>query len=264
MPPLVGTEPNFHQHIEGRRVISRLLFVVCFCLCSVAAMHGQQASFVEQVIGESDTGGGANCEKYSTTKLAISCTGNWSAPSAEGYEIAKAQNGFGSMKGYSYSSVTIAVNHGDGEDSAPVNEIVEDYLSILGLKGEPTAFLKLEFECVVCANVIYPAAYYTAYAGVYGPCQIYGPSDNPRCTLKVPIAYNGNGQPSPVSLQRQLQINAVTNVVNAPAGVTVTTTVCVGYNDCSSGATVKASVVNAKGKVFKGVTVVGASGHIYN
>jgi len=243
--------------------MSRLLLVVCFCFCAAAAMHGQ-ASFVEQVMGESSTGGGVNCKNYSTTKLAISCTGSWEAASAEGYEIAKAKNGFGTMRGYGFSSVTIAEQGGDGEDVAYVDEIVEDDLSILGLKGEPTAFLKLDFECVVCAIVIYPAAYYDAYAGVYGPCQIYGPSGNPFCTLKVPIAYNGNGQPHPVSLQRQLQVTAITNVVNGPAGATVTTTVCVGYNDCSSGATVKASVVNAKGKVFKGVTVVGASGHIYN
>jgi hypothetical protein len=85
--------------------------------------------------------------------------------------------------------------------------------------------------------------------------------------LTVPIGYNENGQPTPVYIQRQLDVNATTRVVNGPAGTAVTTTVCIGYLAGGCGliaATVRASVVNAKGKVFKGVTVVGASGHIYN
>lgn len=239
------------------------LLVVCLFFCSVGVIYGQ-ASFTEEVIGESTAG--ANCEQYSTTKLAISCTGSWATASAEGYEIATAKNGFGPMRAYSFSSVTL----GDGEpaaDSAPVNDIVLDHLSIVGLNGEPTAFLKFIFECLNCIQYDYPFAYYTAYAGAYGPCQIYGIGASPLCTLTVPIAYNGNGQPTPVYLQRELQINAITNVVGGPPGVTITTSVCVGYaaGGCGTiGATVKASVINAKGKVIKGVTVVGDSGHFYN
>ncbi|MGA7686128.1 MAG: hypothetical protein WCC32_03215 [Terriglobales bacterium] len=148
-----------------------------------------------------------------------------------------------------------------------MNDIVLDHLSIVGLNGEPTAFLKFIFECLNCIQYDYPFAYYTAYAGAYGPCQIYGIGASPLCTLTVPIAYNGNGQPTPVYLQRELQINAITNVVGGPPGVTITTSVCVGYaaGGCGTiGATVKASVINAKGKVIKGVTVVGDSGHFYN
>jgi hypothetical protein len=239
---------------------SYLLLVVCFFFCSVPAMFGQQASFAESVTGESQAG--VNCENYSATKLKIYCTGSWASGTNEGYERALAQNGFGTMKAYSYSSLTLA-GGGDGSDSAPVSEVVIDYLSIFGLNGEPTAFLKLEFECLECVKEVYPYAFYDAYAGAYGPCEIYS-GTSPICTLRVPISYNTEEQPYPVSLQRQLQVNAITNVVNAPPGVTVTTTVCIGYIDCNSGATVKASVVNAKGIVFKGVTVVGASGHFYN
>jgi hypothetical protein len=103
---------------------SRLLFAVCFFLCSVVMMYGQ-ASFFEQVIGGSDNG--INCETFSTTKLAISCTGNWVGASAEGYEIAKAQNGFGTMRGYGFSAVIIAEDGGNGSAAAQVVEGVEDY-----------------------------------------------------------------------------------------------------------------------------------------
>jgi hypothetical protein len=223
-------------------------------------MQGQQSSFSESVVGDGEKG--ANCENYSTTKLTISCTGSWASGTNEGYETGIAQNGFGEMKAYSYSSLTLA-DGGNGSDSAPVSEVVLDYLSILGLKGEPTAFLKLEFECQECVKEVYPYSFYDAYAGAYGPCEIYS-GTSPICTLTVPISYNTEKQPYPVSLQRQLQVNAITNVVGAPPGVTITTTVCVGYIDCNTGAIVKASVVNAKGYVIKGVTVVGASGYIYN
>jgi hypothetical protein len=240
-----------------------LLFVVCFFFCSVAVMYGQGSSFGEGVTGESEAG--TNCQKNSTKKLAISCSGSWGVVDAEGSEIATAKNGFGHMRAYSYSEVTILVDHTDAYDSAPVSEVVQDYLSILGLNGEPTAFLKLEFVCVQCIKYNYPAAYYVAYLGTTGFCQIYGVGNSPRCTLNVPIVYNGNGQPNPVYLQRQLGVNAMTNVINGPAGATVETTVCIGDGGCGSiGATVTASVVNAKGKVFKRVTIVGASGHIYN
>jgi hypothetical protein len=262
------SRPNSFPHDgkDGMPLRLNWLLVFCFFICSVAEMRGQ-SSFVEQVIGQSNTAGGANCENYSTSKLAISCTGSWGVDSAQGYEVAVAKNNFGTMRGYGQSSVTIVEQDADGEDIAQVDEIVEDNLTILGLNGEPTASLKFEFECLQCVLYEYPGAYYDAYAGNYGPCQIYGPANSPRCTLTVPIVYNGNGQPDPVPLERQLQVNAETNVTNGAAGATVTTTVCVGYpaGGCNgNGATVKASVVNADGKVIKGVTVVGSSGHIYN
>jgi hypothetical protein len=80
------------------------------------------------------------------------------------------------------------------------------------------------------------------------------------------LPWNGE-QPYTVHVWRSLVVDALTNLVNGPPNITVTTTVCVGYapGGCTSeGATVKAKVVDANGKVIKGVTVVGASGHIYN
>ncbi len=135
------------------------------------------------------------------------------------------------MKAYSFSSLTLG-GGGNGSDSAPVDEIVEDNLSIVGLNGEPTAFLKLEFECVECAIAVYPEAFCYAYALIgyteYGPCEIYGPAISPLCTLMGSIVYNTDTeQPYPFFIERQLQVNAITNVTGAPAGVTVTTTVCV-------------------------------------
>jgi len=236
-----------------------VLLFVCFCLFSAAAMHAQQASFVEEVTGASDAG--INCQDISSKNFKIYCTGSWVSDSAEGYEIAVAKNGFGSMGAYSFSSVT-----GSGADFAYINDGIEDYLSIFGLNSEPTAFLKLEFECLSCTTVPYPAAYYDGYAGMgYGPCQIYG-GTSPTCTLTVPISYDSAGQPFPVAIQRELQVTAATNV-SGPPNAPVTTAVCVGNvpGYCLTlGATLKVSVVTAKGKVFKGVTVVGASGHLYN
>jgi hypothetical protein len=245
------------------------LFAVCFFLFSIAAMHGQSSSFVESVAG--DGGNGTSCKKYSTKKLAISCTGSWSTSDADGYEVATAKNGFGPMEALGYSSVTIAQNGANVSDSGNVSEIIEDDLSVIGWNGTPAAFLKLEFECVPCIHNIYPAAYYDAYALLgnieYGPCQIYGPANVSVCALRVPLVYNSNTeQTTPVFIERQLQVSATTNVANGPEGATITTTVCVGaVGGCATGAaTIKASVVNAKGEVIDGVTVVGASGHIYN
>jgi hypothetical protein len=241
-------------------------FVVCFFLCPVAAMHGQ-ASFIEQVLGTNSPG--PDCNKSSTTKLAISCSTSWvnEGTQTEGSSEAIAKNAYGTMRAYAFSSVTFFENGSAAGDSGNATDIALDHLSILGLDAEPTAFLKFTFECLDCIQYNYPFAYYTAYAASYGPCQIYGIGSSPLCTLTVPIVYDGDGQPSPVYLQRSLQVNAPTSVTNGAAGATVTTTVCVGYSagGCgTSGATVKASVVNAKGKAIKGVTVVGSSGHIYN
>jgi hypothetical protein len=238
------------------------LFLVCFFLCSVAAMHGQ-SSFGEAVNG--DSGSGPGCSNVSTTKKKISVSCSWTDPEAVGSEMGVAKNGFGSMGAYAFSSITAAQDKISASDAGTASDTIEDYLSIVGLNDEPTAFLKVEFECIQCVDYDYPATSYTAYAGAYGPCQITGIGTNPLCTLSVPISYNVNEQPNPVPIQRQLQVQAITNVVYLPIATTVTTTVCVGYSSCGTiGATAKASVVDGKGKVIKGVTVVGASGHIYN
>ena len=168
------------------------------------------------------------------------------------------------MRGWGFSSVTIG-STGQASDTAGVDDIALDNLSILGLNGAPTAFLKFTFECVQCILYDFDCVLHCVRRSLRSFFH-YGPEISPLCTLTVPISYNGTGQPQPVYLQRQLQINAITNV-SGPPGTTVTSSVCIGYFAGSCGTiqtTVKASVVTAKGKVIKGATVVGSSGHIYN
>jgi hypothetical protein len=265
MPPLVGTEPHFHQRNEGRRVISRLLFVVCFCVCSVAIVQAQ-ADFTEAIETSDPTGG---CNKSSNTKKSISCSHSGSDSNASYYEEGIAKNSFGIMRGYTYSEVTCVVNLCSASDGSLMSEIIEDELSILGLKNEPTAFLKLDFVCLECwkiANLAY--AWYAVSAKTkgysFGTCFIPNSENSPHCRARAPLVYNVNtGQPYPVYIERQLEIDATTRVVKGPAGATVKTAVAVGYYGLP-GATVTASVVDAKGNLIKGVTVVGSSGHIYN
>lgn len=244
-----------------------LLFVVCLFLCSVATMHGQASSFEEEIY-TNNFGGETGCSKASTTKLTISCSSSWQKGGAQGYEKVIAKNGYGTMGFYGYSSIKIFVDHFNGADAAVGSEEVVDYLSLYGLRGQPTAFLKLIFECLECAKIGNAAiAEYGANTSGYYSCLIPTPPQNsPLCTLNVPIVYDQTGQPDPITMERVLAIDANTTVINGPAGAKVTTTVCIGYlaGGCPFGATVKASVVNAKGKVIRGVKVVGSSGHIYN
>jgi hypothetical protein len=245
------------------------LFVVCLFFCSVAAMHGQASNFEEGVY--TDYWGGPGCSNSSTTKLAISCSSSWDSGGATGTAVVNAQNGYGTMRFYGFSSITIYEQNFSGLDEGAGSEAVVDYLSILGLTQQPIAFLNLLFECQQCAEYAnYAVAEYSASVmpGYYSCLIPTPPQNNPLCKLHIPIVYNQNtGQPNAVAMERGLAIDARTTVVNGPAGATVTTTVCIGYlaGGCDrSGATVRASVVDAKGKVIPGVTVVGSSGRIYN
>ena len=248
------------RHNEGSRAMLRLLFVVCFFLCSVVAMQGQ--TFAESVTGGDPTG---QCNKQTSIKKRISCARSWSNSVATGYEEAIAKNSFGTMRFYSYSEVTCSVDKCTTQDGAGGQDQINDVLSILGLENEPIAFLKVEIVCLECPKYLAPSSYFLQLANNYGyndSCYVEFQT-SPRCTLKMPIIYDQNGQPVPAGITRLLSIWGSTSVKNGPAGAKVSTTVDVGYYS-GSGAMVEASVVNAKGKVFKGVTVVGTSGHIYN
>jgi hypothetical protein len=206
----------------------------------------------------------------SQTKLKVSCNQSWEDSEAEGYGIAVAENGFSKMKAYAYSSITILEPGITSISNSGVQEYTQDQLSILGLNGEPTAFLTLTFECLQCAvisNTNYANYLASVSYGISGSCSI--PANGAVCYVQGQITYDPEtGQPYTTEVQRNLTVQGSTEVVDGPVGATVTTTVCVGYSagGCLSigAATVKASVVNATGKVIKGVTVIGSSGHIYN
>ena len=230
-------------------------------------MQGQAYYHSEQVNAEPPTGFGTPCSNFRSSKFKISCSNNWLGSGAEGYEQAEAKNGFGTMALYGYSQITGPFT---GFASGYGSEYTEDTLSIFGLNGEPVAFLQLIFDCLECAKYAnYGVAEYYSVAdtpGYQNYCYVpTSPGDGPSCTSLVPIAYSA-GQPDTVYLERVLQIAATTSVVGLPANATATTEVCVGIvAHCGGlGATVKGSVVDSHGRVIKGVTVVGASGHIYN
>jgi hypothetical protein len=259
MLPLVGTEPYFHQNIEGRGVISHLLLVVCFFLCSVAAVQGQ-AYFSEEVSGYH--AGSGSCSAGSHTQLDISCRASWTDSVATGWEMAVAKNGFGFMGGSVRAEVTCALNLCSDNDSADAALKINDSLSILGLTNEPTAFLKVYVGCPECPKyqgptgfAIYSLTAWWDEGHGFGQCTTQA---SPRCTLKIPIIYDANGQPLPVLIARGLNLHAVTKVFHGVAGAPVTTVVEIHQAD------VGASVVDAHGRIIEGVTVVGASGHIYN
>ncbi len=235
------------------------LFLVCFFLCSPAVAQGQ-AYFDEEVLGAH--AGSGSCSTESDTKLDIFCTASWIDSVATGWEMAVAKNGFGVMGGSVRAGVTCAVDDCSDKDEALSVLKINDSLSILGLKNEPTAFLKVYIGCPECPNYQGPTGFaiYTLLAwwdGGHGfnDCTL---NHSVRCTLKIPIIYGANGQPLPVQIARGLNLQAKTNVVHGAQGAKVVTVVEIHLAD------VQASVVDANGRVIKGVTVVGASGYIYN
>jgi hypothetical protein len=233
------------------------LFLVCFFLCSLAVAQGQ-AYFDETVSGSHSSSG---CVEESHTKLDISCRASWIDSVATGYEMANAKNSFGVMGGSVRAEVTCAIDDCSDKDEANAELKINDSLSILGLNDEPTAFLKLSIACPECPS--YHGAGNAQYSLVawwdgghdFGDCTL---NHSVRCGLKIPIIYGTNGQPLPVLIARGLNLQAITNVVHGAIGAKVVTVVEIHLAD------VQASVVDANGRVIKGVTVVGASGHIYN
>jgi hypothetical protein len=237
------------------------LFVVFFFLCSVAVMHGQ-AYFSEDVSGAHTGYGSGGCSNQSSTQFDISCDGSWTDNVATGWETADAKNSFGIMGGSVRAEVTCAIQNCSDEDGATAQLKINDSLSILGLKNEPTAFLKIYIACPECPK--YQAGSSLVQYTLMGWWD-HGEHDkscstqaSPRCTLKIPIVYDANGQPLPVLIARGLNLETVTDVKSGAQGAPIETLAEIHQAD------VGASVVDAKGYVIKGVTVVGASGHIYN
>jgi hypothetical protein len=239
-------------------------FVAYFLLSSVAATQAQLSYFSETVAAWSQYSKGCGVE--SSKKRDISCSDSWQNSYASGYEEGIAQNSYGVMRAHAYVEVYF-YQDGSFSSESYANESVNDTLSFVGgLKNQPTAFLKIDIGCGECVKDYFGIVQYslTAWwdAGHYsGQCTI---QKAPRCTVTVPILYDQNGKPLTVQIARVLFAPAVLRVNNAKAGTKVTLTTDVGYKGNGSGAFVEVRVVNAHNRIIKGVTVVGASGHIYN
>lgn len=239
----------------------RLVFAVSFFCFAIGEGFGQ-ANF-----GETIYGFGNDTYQYdvgSETKKKLTGSGTWLGQYCEGAEQSVAEGGYGTMRAYGYSQITAIAGGANCIAQAHADAYINDVLSISGLIYGETATLALEIECLPCMS-----QFDVSYSlSVFTTCSISKLSISPLCTVLTPISYNGEtGEPVPIAINRNLVVDADTNSMNTPAGVTVTTGVCIGYlaGGCTTaGATVKASVVGSNGRVIKGTKVVGASGHIYN
>jgi hypothetical protein len=192
------------------------------------------------------------------------CTGSQSIPDG-GVTVVyndsgSAEAGFGTMTGQSYSEIVV---NGEGNTNEPFyNDFAsqatsEDELSILGLNDGEVAYLSGFFSTnFKQASVV--TTTYEVYLGTsnYTEC-IVDNNTPPFCRITLPITYS-NGSPVNFSLITQLLISADSRLAaGAPAGADVITSVqAIAYANFK--------VVNSKGQVISGVTVVGSSGHIYN
>jgi hypothetical protein len=133
-----------------------------------------------------------------------------------------------------------------------------DVLSLVGLT-EP-AYLRLSGSVAWKPNgneTLGTAEYLFAVAG-FNPEYDINNLSQPYCTLNVPVTPN-----TPVALQRVSTATAIASLTDFPAGTYDANAIILGYPP-PGGATLIVSVRDANGQIIKGVSVVGASGHIYN
>jgi hypothetical protein len=247
--------------------MSKVVFSICFVLYA-AAMYGQAGNYFTESIQTSDSYETTpQCGLTSDTAMKISCRQPWTVADIGGGIMKVAtDNGYGTKQMYTYTELTV----GEGitaSDYAAGQESDEDTLSVVGLIGQPKAFVRIEAECLQCAQYANKPAVYTLNAW-WGPnesdsgmCEADTPQA-PHCTLHIPVIYDINTeQPYPIVIAPYL---GVTNqlVVENSNGLSVNYSVVIGFGNSS--ATVRADVVNPKGAVIKGVTVIGSSGHTYN
>jgi hypothetical protein len=190
------------------------------------------------------------------------------APSAAQSSLSTYVQGAGSgvyvcsQTGQAYAKCTGSQSIPDGGVTVVYNDFAsqatsEDELSILGLNDGEVAYLSGFFSTnFKQASVV--TTTYEVYLGTsnYTEC-IVDNNTPPFCRITLPITYS-NGSPVNFSLITQLLISADSRLAaGAPAGADVITSVqAIAYANFK--------VVNSKGQVISGVTVVGSSGHIYN
>jgi hypothetical protein len=78
------------------------------------------------------------------------------------------------MRAYTFASITAYAEVSSIENSVGATEEIDDSLSILGLRNEPTSYLKLNAECTECAIYLDNMAYYQVYipGSTISPCTI--------------------------------------------------------------------------------------------
>ena len=169
---------------------------------------------------------------------------------------------YGPIKATMYSSV---YNYGFTTDY-PATAMAEGYadsfdtIYIYGLADGEVAYLRGFFPALTTptGSGPWPFSYsinIQQAANVYD-C-VVNSTNPPNCSLKILVTYSG-GQPVPLELMRQLTSNAIASLAaGVPNGAYV-------FSGLQISAETNFKVVNAKGAIIPGVTVVGASGYIYN
>jgi hypothetical protein len=89
--------------------------------------------------------GGSSCSNVSSTKKTVSCSSTGENSSASGSTSVQAENGWGTKKMSTSTEITFLETF-TGVVSSFGNEETSDFLSIVGLKNEPVAYLKLETD----------------------------------------------------------------------------------------------------------------------
>lgn len=206
-----------------------------------------------------DGGLGEECNNSNSKKSV--CQGTFTTPNIQtDGGTATAIAGYGKLKIGITSFLELLTSSGSGTFASSVEGSVQtnDILSLVGLTAP--AYLRLEGSLSYQAQGLGSAQYYISVVGFADECVINNTTP-PSCTLSVPVT-PGVG----VELQRNLAATA-SNIILCPcsAGSAVSTVIYVGYpSGDGNGATLRVSVRDAEGHLIKGISVVGASGHIYN
>jgi hypothetical protein len=174
--------------------------------------------------------------------------------------VASAEASYGPMTVKTYSAV---YNYGALTEEqywtdAYGNTIDVDTLYIYGLQDGEVAYLHSFFSLEGAAGTVDSDYYVNMYPPNDGSytCNITGSSVPPNCSFNVPISYS-EGQTVPINLTRNLGSGALSLLAaGAPNGAYVITGIqLLAYASFK--------VVDSKGHVIPGITVVGASGYQY-
>jgi len=233
-------------------------------------MYGQGGFYLTESLDTSDSYETTpQCGITNGTQQTVSCSQTWVVQGASGGMQVMAKNGYGVKKMYTHTEVLIGADGVSASDSAAGGQGSEDTLSVVGLTGQPTALVRIEAECASCAVYSSSDVIYTLQAW-WGPTENYSSTCvaglllAPNCTLNVPVLYDiSTRQPYPIVIAPYLVIENESGVINGEAGNFVETTIDIGF-DGTLPATVRAEVIKPNGAVIEGVTVLGASGYIYN
>lgn len=239
------------------RILSKLMLVASVLLASHSVFAQSPSLFTQTEMVETSGGFRAYCGPVYTTPKS-SCSGDWVDNSGNPMGgIAIAVAGYGTLRAYVYGYVIADVaESGTTVSSANATAGSNDYLSFVGL-SEP-AYVWLQGNLAYHprgTDTLGWAQYVISVPG--SPDCVINNLTPQNCTIQIPVTPGES-----LFMQRSLNATANASITDYPANTYVYIAVILGYQQ-PGGATLKVTVKDAKGHRIKGVTVVGASGHIY-